>query len=96
MYGDVATINNATQLQTYKNLDMSTKDSKTDKPCTIHSVMVCAFFFNRLFLKASKNRKYVSKVKGAGKKYYLGEVFKNINDKYFTYLGNDTFIVHKP
>ena len=75
---------------------MKNEISKTEQPCTLHSVMVCAFFFNRLFFKASKKKKYISKVKGAGKKYYLGEVFKNINDKYFTYLGNDTFIVHKP
>lgn len=75
---------------------MSIENSNTEQPCIIDSVMVCAFFFNRLFLKVSKKRKYMSNVKGAGQRYYLGQVFKNVNNKYFTYLGNDTFIVHKP
>lgn len=43
MYGDVATINKATQLQILKNLDMSKEISNTKQPCTIDIVSGCWF-----------------------------------------------------
>jgi len=38
-YGVVATTIKATKIQKLKNLDMKNKDSKTDKPCAIRSVV---------------------------------------------------------
>ena len=35
----MAALNKATQFQNLNNLDMSTKDSKTKQPCTLHSVI---------------------------------------------------------
>ena len=38
----MAAINKATQLQMLKNLDMSTENSKTEQPCTLHGGVCCA------------------------------------------------------
>jgi len=58
VYGVVAAIEKATQLQILKNLDMCTENSNTKQPCTIDSVMLSAFGY-RFKITSKQNNKVI-------------------------------------